>query len=233
MDSATVLTPEFSLFNLLAGLAGLFWTACYILIIRKGFRDKICCMPIEALALNFVWEFLFGFIWHPTGMDYYQMWINRVWCVFDVLIVVTFFLYGSIRGAPKWQFRAYGAVVIAATFAIFGALYYKASATPEGIVRLHQITAFGVNVPMSMLFIRMLWIRGGPVGQSMGIAWLKFLGTSVVTIGFSLPAVGANALFGVHYPVILTAGWTCFVLDLAYIILLSWAIRSAKSEVTE
>lgn len=216
---------EFTIFNLLAGLSGLAWTVCYIQIIWKGFKDKVCCMPLYALALNFVWEFIFGFIWDPTGWaDIWQTWINSIWCVFDVLILITHFMYGEVRGVPKNLFRAYSAFVIAFTFGIFGALYYAADGE-AGIKCLHEITSVGVNVPMSALFITsFLWLRG-TIGQSMGIAWSKFLGTGVITVGFTF-IPGAADHIGTHYPVILAAGWTCFALDLFYIYDLRKAIRT-------
>lgn len=212
---------DFTFFHVLAGLSGLFWTLCYCECIRVGFRDRVCAMPVEALALNFCWEIAFGFFWHPVGWaDYWQTWINTVWGCFDVLILATFFLYGSTRGATDRQFKAYGTAVLVTTALIFGALFYVAADQgPEGVKRLHEVTAFGVNVPMSALFIRMLWTRGGPAGQNLNIAVSKFLGTGVVTVGFTL--YGGFAA----YPVILTCGWTCAVLDAVYIYLLWRATR--------
>jgi len=182
-------------------------------------------MPLYALALNFVWEFYFGFVWNPTGWaDVWQTWINSIWCVFDVLILVTHFRYGKVKGVPKNLFRAYSTFVLGFTFLIFGVLYMVADGE-AGIKYLHEITSTGVNVPMSALFITsFLWLRG-TAGQSMGIAWSKFIGTGVITIGFTFLPDAAN-YFGVHYPVIIAAGWTCFALDIFYIYHLRKAIKT-------
>ena len=43
---------------ILVGISGICWTIVYIELIRNGFKDKACGMPIFALGLNIVWEFL-------------------------------------------------------------------------------------------------------------------------------------------------------------------------------
>lgn len=214
----TVLTPDLSWFNLLAGFSGFCWTVCYALCIWHGFRSRTCLMPVAALSLNICWEAFFGFLWSPEGLDRWQMWINRTWCVADVAILVTFY-----RFSDRVQ-RAYGTVVLASTVAIYGAFYYLASATPEGLVRLHQVSAFVVGVPMSFLFLS--WVLTRTIGPwaSLGVAWAKFIGTLVVTLGFTFFS-GEHVI--AHYPVILTCGWVSGVIDGGYVWLVWRAVRRA------
>ncbi len=50
------------MFLLLMLGSGLFWTATYILIIRRSILDRTYGMPLAALCANISWEFIFSFI---------------------------------------------------------------------------------------------------------------------------------------------------------------------------
>ena len=43
-------------------VGGLFWSATYILIIRRGFKYKTFGMPMAALCANISWEAIFAFV---------------------------------------------------------------------------------------------------------------------------------------------------------------------------
>ena len=45
---------------ILVGISGICWTIVYIELIRHGIKDKACGMPLFALGLNIVWEFLYS-----------------------------------------------------------------------------------------------------------------------------------------------------------------------------
>ena len=72
--------------------SGVFWTLTYLLIIKRGFRDKALGMPLTALCANISWEFIFSFI-HPHGLP--QIYVNYVWFVFDGIIVVQAVKFGA------------------------------------------------------------------------------------------------------------------------------------------
>lgn len=220
-----LLTPEFSIFWIFAAVCGILWTYCYYLVIRIGLKDKTCGMPIEALAFNFAWEIVFGIVWFALepGQNL-QAYINIVWGLFDIGILITFFLYAATRGTSAQRFKLYGVGCLVFAFAIIGAAFYHEY--PE-VDALHALTAWLVNGVMSLMFIKMLWSRG-PKGQSMKIAWSKALGTFAVTLGFSHPT--AAQLFEANYPVIIATGWLCFAFDLTYCYLLSRALRAEKEK---
>ena len=43
-------------------LSGILWSASYILMANRGFKDQSYSMPIFCLCLNVAWETVFGFI---------------------------------------------------------------------------------------------------------------------------------------------------------------------------
>ena len=57
-------------------IGGLFWSATYILIIRRRFKDKIFGMPMAALCANILWEAIFAFVTHHSTP---QLYVNYIW----------------------------------------------------------------------------------------------------------------------------------------------------------
>ena len=79
---------------LLVGISGICWTIVYIELIRKGIKDKACGMPIFALGLNIVWEFLYSidgfFIYFKRiyyGTEYCRSGMGIMRCVYSGMLV--------------------------------------------------------------------------------------------------------------------------------------------------
>jgi len=76
-------------------IGGSLWTICYILYVRESFRSKSYGMPLFALALNFGWEIVYGFIAEYP--------IERV-VFFAWLLVDCGIVYGMLRFAKfEWE----------------------------------------------------------------------------------------------------------------------------------
>ena len=164
---------------------GVFWTLTYILIIRRGIKDKTYGMPLAALSANIAWEFLFSFV-HPQPSP--QIYINIVWFLFDLLIVIEFLKYGRhvFDGTPLARFFhpvfALGLVTSFFAIATLSAQFHD----EDG-----KLAAFSQNLMMSILFIAMLIQRNGLQGQSLYIAVFKMIGTLLFSILYALLYPGA------------------------------------------
>jgi hypothetical protein len=199
-------------------LSGVAWTIVYIEIIRVGFKHKTYGMPIAALALNFSWEWTYAVL-GLASTPQLQTWVNLVWGLADIAILVTFFRFGraELPGfISRPLFIAWGVAIVLSSFIIqwlfiaeFGVAGQK-SAT---------YSAFLQNLLMSGLFIAMFVARRGPRGQSLLIGVAKWIGTLAPTI---LLGFLADSLF------VIGIGLLCSVFDLAYIGLLLWARRSPQ-----
>jgi hypothetical protein len=200
----------------LTALSGLAWTIVYVVSIRIGFTQKTYAMPIAALGLNIAWEWTYA-VHDLSTNPQLQAWVNLVWALADVLIVVTFFRYGR-RELPAFVSRplfvAWGTAILVTSFLIqclfiaeFGLVGNKAA----------TYSAFLQNLLMSGLFIAMFVARRSPRGQSLVIAIAKWLGTLAPTI---LLGFFTGSLF------VIGVGMLCTVFDLAYIGLLVWAKRN-------
>jgi hypothetical protein len=194
--------------------SGLLWSVTYLLIIKRGFQDRACGMPLGALALNISWEFLFAFVFPPDAIQHA---INIAWFALDAVIVAQFLVFEGRRrprDIPAGLFYAgFLAVLVTAYLTIL-------LATREFDNYSGYYTAFGQNLLMSVLFIRMLLDRPDLAGQSLYIGLAKMLGT-----------LCASVLVFVYAPEsTLTVFFAAAILffDLAYIGLYLWKSRRLK-----
>ena len=152
---AIVLTSDlFSLANILALVSGLCWLAVYVIAVKDGFGKKTYLIPMEALALNAVWEFLFGFIWSPDDpLLNGQAWVNAIWFGVDVLIILTVFLYATIPNVSRARVRDYFASLLVVAAGVLGSAYWVAAHAPVradlAIIELQAVSSFLMNVLMS------------------------------------------------------------------------------------
>ncbi len=160
-------------------IGGLFWSATYILIIRRGFKDKTFGMPMVALCANISWEAIFAFF---LPHDAPQLYVNYIWFFLDTIIVMQFLKYGKkeFPNIPRWQFYAVFALGVSIAVPMILSINYEL----EDNVGVYA--AFGQNLMMSILFVAMLINRQGIGGQSFYIALFKMIGTGLSSLAFYL-----------------------------------------------
>ncbi|HWI48063.1 MAG TPA: hypothetical protein VNU45_07575 [Rummeliibacillus sp.] len=184
---------------------GLFWIVAYILIIIRGFQDKNYGMPMVAICANISWEFIFTFIFPPSGP---QIMITFIWFLLDIFILMQFLIYGRKgikNGISVNYFYSTFFITLAVSFLIIMAMTYEFNDV-EG-----KYAAFSQNLMMSGLFISLLLSRGNTSGQSINIAIFKMLGSLFAGIAFFL-------YFRTDLITILSIA--TFIYDLIYIFLL-------------
>ena len=158
-------------------IGGLFWSATYILIIRRGFKDKTFGMPMAALCANISWEAIFAFY---SPHDAPQLYVNYIWFALDAVIVFQFLKYGKreFPNIPRWQFFAIFALGISIAVPMILSINYQLEDN------VGAYAAFGQNLVMSVLFVTMLINRQGITGQSFYIALFKMIGTGLSSLAF-------------------------------------------------
>ncbi|KIL40040.1 hypothetical protein SD70_16015 [Gordoniibacillus kamchatkensis] len=180
---------------------GLLWTITYILIIAKGFHDRVAGVPLPALCANFMWEAIFSFVFPQESL---QQAINIVWFGLDFIIVLQFILYTKTQTLFNMKWTAFLFGLALSCSLILGITF-------EFEDFLGKYSAFANNLMMSLLFVRMVLTRG-VLGQSLTIAYTKMTGTL-------LASVAGYFLFPDSVLLFITYLFT-FVLDVAYIILI-------------
>lgn len=193
-------------------IAGIGWSVAYVVAIVIGFKHKTYCIPFVPLALNFSWEIVAS-IDYPVLNVYSAVYI--VWALLDTLILVTYLSYGKTdyhQFMGEGKFGLWTVLVLAVAFAwqIINSHY-----TYHWLI----VTAFNMNLLMSVAFILMLRLRRNSRGQSMIIAVSKCIGTLGNTLqGYS--TMDDSYMAGI--------GTLCFVFDIIYIVLLYKTIQSEK-----
>jgi hypothetical protein len=196
------------MYDTLMIIGGLFWSITYILIIRRGFVDKTYGMPLAALCANISWEGLFSFL-YPHSPP--QLYINYIWFLIDVLIVMQFLKYGRSE-FPSLSKKKFIAMFLFALATCFGLVF---SITREFNDWQGAYAAFGQNLMMSVLFIVMLFKRNDLRGQSIFIGLFKMLGTAISSLAFYLYQPISQGSFILPFLFI-----SIFIYDLIYVILI-------------
>lgn len=195
---------------ILVSISGICWTIVYIELIRIGFKDKACGMPIFALGLNIAWEFLYsidGFLISKEFMMVQNI-ADLAWALCDVAILVCFIKFGRqyLPENAKKYFIPYTILALIVCICMQLAFYlYCNSATEASIY-----SAFAQNVVMSVLFLTNLFKRNNTKGFSLLGAICKCIGTLTPTIW------GCVEIGGVQIYILIT-GSLCFIIDLIYI----------------
>lgn len=158
-------------------IGGLFWSATYVLIIRRGFKDKTFGMPMVALCANISWEAIFAFV-TPHGAP--QLYVNYIWFGLDAVIVMQFLKYGrkEFSNMSGWQLYAVFALGLSVAAPMILAVNYEMDDS------VGVYAAFGQNLMMSVLFVTMMMNRKGIDGQSFYIALFKMIGTGLSSLAF-------------------------------------------------
>ena len=191
--------------------SGLFWTITYLLILRRGFLDKTYGMPVAAICANVSWEFIFSFL-HPHPQP--QLYIDYLWLLFDVGILGQYLLFGKnefpAQLSEKWFYP-----VFLFTLLFAGLLIAFMSREFDDYIGIYA--AFGQNLMMSILFVRLFLKRGHLRGQSVYIALSK-------TVGTLFPSVLFYLYFPNSYLLQLLYGGI-FLFDVVYFLLLFFQLR--------
>ena len=195
------------------------WIIASLDAFRLGLRDQTYGVPFIALALNSMWV-LVGGTWYiaTEALDYFAL-TFLVWGIADILLLITYFKFGYrefylLSGQSKPVFIGFSLLVMLCAAAWQLVFCYNSE--------LWLIdTAFTQMILMSVMFIYMLWVRKSSRGQSLLIAIAKCIGSLGPTL---------YGLVHMHDCFMAGIGTICFVLDIAYIVLLCRINNSCRHD---
>jgi len=206
-------------FEMLAAIIGsLLWVLAYILMIRKGFQDHTYGLPLLAILLNFAWEFIYVFIYPPDNRI--VLWLRIAWLVVDIFNVWLLVRYGqAVQSVPEIRQHFYSVLVCTFALCYVGHLVLHHRLADQG----GDESAYSINFIMSVLFVFMYFNRRDLKGLSYGAAWVKMLGTGIMSLATYLAFLHQG---GTHYLMEYLFA-TIFLFDVIYIYLLHTAIGGA------
>lgn len=194
----------------LVGISGICWTIVYIELIIHGFRDKACGMPIFALGLNIVWEFLYSIDGFFISKEFLmvQNIADLSWAICDIAILVCWVRFGRqyLPEKARKYFIPYTVLVLVVCAGMQFAFYFYCDTATQASI----YSAFTQNVAMSVMFLVALFERDTTKGFSMLGAICKCIGTLTPTIWGCVEAGGIQIF-------IFITGLLCLLVDLIYI----------------
>lgn len=168
---------------LLAFLGDLLWAAVYILAIIIGRKQRTYAIPMVAIGLNVAWELVHTVIHPPAHLS--ELIAHLVWFGFDLIIVFQLVRYGRERQENEVVRRFFGGIVLGILgMALVGHITFYDHVTANAIFpdRDGVVSAFLINLVMSVLFIGFYFARPNGKGISRPVAWLKLLGTGMISL---------------------------------------------------
>jgi hypothetical protein len=168
--------------------AAIVWTTVYVLMIRRGIKDRSYGMPIFALSLNIVWEGWMGF---ASDMNPLQRGFCVVWFAFDLGVLGTCLKYGA-EDFKAWPilYRWFKPAVLGSILLAFG-LHWGVI---RGLNDTHGAYSASFNVFVyALLLVIMLLRRDSVKGQSLFIGLLVLIGDA---LGFVVLIFGINYFQG-------------------------------------
>ncbi|MBD3223132.1 MAG: hypothetical protein GF313_00270 [Caldithrix sp.] len=194
------------------------WGVLYVILMRNIIKYKFVEMPFIVAAGNIAWELLYSFVFE-MDMGYLLTWLYRIGTLVDVFIFIMVLRYGHkqithLKGVEKY-FRP----MVVLIFLGWGILFYFYRS--QGLDNsLGTISAIQLNMVISALYIVLILSRPTLYGMSYAIAWLKMLGTGLVTVFLFL-----------HFPdnhFIQTMGIFVFIVDNIYIYMFAQRRKAEK-----
>lgn len=163
---------------------GLLWVVTYMLVIRIGFRQRTYAIPMLAVALNLGWEIVYGLLYPPESTAFRL--VHATWLALDLVILYQLLRFGRENQTYPLIARYFYPVVTGTlVLAFLGHLVFRHQMTRMEIMADYDglAAAYGINLVMSALFLFFLPARKTGRGISLAVAWTKFLGTALVSLG--------------------------------------------------
>jgi hypothetical protein len=194
-------------------LADVLWMLAYIFAICVGFRDHTYGFPLVAVCLNVSWEFLFSLVFRPESK--LRMIVYLIWLALDLVILYQLLRWGAAEQVPLIRAHFIPIVLGTLVLAVIGHVtFHNTFNDPDG-----EDAAFAINLVMSILFVFLLFDRPDLRGLSYATAWLKMLGTLILSLLNVF--IRRDDLKGYGFNLFLFA--TIFLFDVLYICLFAHA----------
>jgi hypothetical protein len=191
------MTQDHPLFASSAAACLLLWAVSYLLIIRRGFRDRTYGMPFAALCINLAYELVFGFIRPIAAPINY---VNMIWFGVDLVIASQYLRYGRATFPELLPRRLFvPSFLVCAALAAGAAL---ALTHDLGLATGNSYLGWGAELVMDASFIALVIRRRGVEGQSLYIGLSRMLGSLAIIPAQEIEAPGlalVRLLYGISF----------------------------------
>jgi hypothetical protein len=181
MDEPLINLQSYSPLELIIFAVGCaMWVVVYFLYAKHIYRHSMIGMPVFAAASNFGWEFVWSFLRPYTDMGILFLWGYRLWFFFDLYIFYGVLRYGAAQVSIP-AIKQYFKPILILTAVCWAILYWffkvEGLDTPIG-----ANSAYVAQVLISILSLLLILRHRRFVWSSAPIAWLRSLGTGMISI---------------------------------------------------
>ncbi len=158
---------------------GALWVAAYVVLLRRSLRLEYVEMPVVAGCCNIAWEALWSTVLH-TDMGQLFEWCYLAWLVLDVFIFWNLLKYGYKQFELPVLRQHFKPIAVAFTL-LMAALMYTFSR--EGLdTPIGARSAYAAQLAISIPYYLLLAKPEQRALLSLAIAWLRSLGTGLISV---------------------------------------------------
>ena len=210
MDSPLINLRSYSVLEMVLFASGCYiWVVVYILYIRHIMRHRMIGMPVFAAASNIAWELVWGFVPPSSDMGLLVVWGYRIWFLLDLYIFAGVVRLGATQVSIEALRPVHRPVIILVAVAWVVIYYFFKT---EGFdTEIGAMSAYVAQSFISVLYLLLLLRHHRLVWASYPIAWLKMLGSGLITV-----------FMFIHYPAnhyLQSVAGFCLVIDCIYIVI--------------
>jgi len=156
------------------------WVVVYILYIRHIMKHRMIGMPVFAAASNIAWELVYGFVPPSNDMGLLIVWGYRIWFFLDLYIFAGVVRLGAAQVSIEALKPPFKPVII--LVAVAWTIVYYFFKTEGFDTEIGAMSAYVAQSFISVLYLTLLLRHHRLVWDSYAIAWLKMLGSGLITI---------------------------------------------------
>ncbi len=211
----------------------LLWAVAYVILVRTIHKTKFVEMPFAVATGNIAWEILWSFGFAAdlrAELGFVNMILYQIGTLLDVYIFVALLRYGikQINDPGPTLEKLWRPMILLITFG-WGLLFYLLK-TGNYDSAFGTVSAMGLNLVISPLYIAHFRTSRYKVNFSYSVAWLKMLGTGMVTVFAFLRYPNTHDLGFHHNAFILAVGVFIFIFDSIYVTMFTrWRARQARA----
>lgn len=155
------------------------WVVAYLIYLRNGFKFGVVEMPAFALAGNLGWELNWAFFF-TTDLGPVCVWAHKAWFWLDLVIFYLLLRHGSKQVDIPWIKRFWMPIcffLFACSFAFYHTFIRQGLDVGSTIQ-----SAYICQLPISFLYIPLLFRQTNLEGWSVAAGWARTFGTGVIGV---------------------------------------------------
>jgi hypothetical protein len=167
----------------MCAIGGTMWAVLYIIMIFTVRKDKYVEMPFFVAAGNIAWEGLWAYVFSDyIDLGAVFVYLYRAWFIFDCFVFYHVFIYGHIQTTNPYVRKYYKPLLLSIVACWAGLIYSFVKSGYDFPLGVNSAYILNLIISVLIIFQYMRQYQSGTFLKT--TAWLKMLGTGIITIAF-------------------------------------------------